>query len=191
MLGTGSASGRVRGGRGRAVELEAACKEEAARDKRLGDALLAVPVRQGGRGLSRADAQSEGPQELQGLAVVLAPIDQYRYGRAGREECEAVVREPEAWLAQSCQRTRQDRLPQHVTVFMEMLSSPGTRTPCVPVGRPAVRRVRSSWRCATCSRGLRGGDPWSLHADSQIARGAATLYAARRSATGSRRTFIG
>jgi len=116
------ACGEAWGGRGRALKVEAACKEGAAREKTLKDAAVHAG-RQGRRALSGRRTE-QGPQEPEGLAAVHALVERYGCGRAGREGYEGSVGGLEAWLAQCCQRTRQGCVPQHVAAIMEMVLIP-------------------------------------------------------------------
>jgi hypothetical protein len=154
----------TRGGRGRAGELAAACADGAELDQGPESAPPAMPGGMEGAG-SPGDAQGEESQEFRaGLAAVYARIEQYGPGRA-------FIREAEAWLAQCCQRTRQDCLPGHVTAFMEAVFVPGHQDARSASGAPccAPRTVeRALSRLNVWFKGAGRTNRWSMLAESSV-----------------------
>ncbi len=127
MLGSGSACGDAGRPRG-AGELDTAEMEEAAREQGLLDALRALPG-VGERAGVGDGTHSEWAQAPEGLAAMRArtALLGYRPARAERAEraaYEALAAAFEAWLAQCCQRTGRDCVPEHVTIFMETVFVP-------------------------------------------------------------------
>ncbi len=154
----------TRGGRGRAGEPVAACAAEAALGQGPEGAPPAMPGGMEGAG-SRCDARGEESQEYRaGLAAAYARIEQYGPGRA-------FIREAEAWLAQCCQRTRQDCLPGHVTAFMEAVFVPGHQDARSASGAHccAPRTVeRALSRLMVWFKGAGRTKPWALLAESSV-----------------------
>jgi len=154
----------TRGDRGRAGEPGAACAAEPALGQGPEGAPPAMPGGMEGAG-SRCDARGEESQEYRaGLAAAYARIEQYGPWRA-------FIREAEAWLAQCCQRTRQDCLPGHVTAFMEAVFVPGHQDARSASGAPccAPRTVeRALSRLMVWFKGAGRTKPWALLAESSV-----------------------
>jgi len=154
----------TRGDRGRAGEPVAACAADAALGQGPEGAPPAMPGGMEGAG-SRGDARAEESQEYRaGLAAAYARIEQYGPWRA-------FIREAEAWLAQCCQRTRQDCLPGHVTAFMEAVFVPGHQDARSASGAPccAPRTVeRALSRLMVWFKGAGRTKPWALLAESSV-----------------------